>query len=150
MWSLQEILQDHCHIFTRIQNLINHKVSIPKEFKPIIIWEASGIKQLLPSQENQLRLDWSAYPFSLFLKNTNLECIARGRYVDDILPGADSIQKVDEQIYQVQELLATAGFSFKYDVKMGEAPDESSSSDSISIKMLGYKWAAVEDILHPG
>ena len=45
MWSLQEILQDHCHIFTRIQNLINHKVSIPKEFKPIIIWEASGIKQ---------------------------------------------------------------------------------------------------------
>ena len=150
MWSLQEILQDHCHIFTRIQNLINHKVSIPKEFKPIIIWEASGIKQLLPSQENQLRLDWSAYPFSLFLKNTNLECIARGRYVDDILPGADSIQKVDEQIYQVQELLATAGFSFKYVVKMGEAPYESSSSDSISIKMLGYKWAAVEDILHPG
>ena len=47
-------------------------------------------------------------------------------------------------------MLATAGFSFKYVVKMGEAPDESSSSDSISIKMLGYKWAAVEDILHPG
>ena len=103
---------------------------------------------------NQLRLDKSTYPFSLFLYHESLnkdiepdvyvmvrawyvvvqtrqqagyaldrlaelgkdefpkapECIARDRYVFDILPGADSIQEVDEQISQVKQLLSRAGF----------------------------------------
>ena len=143
---------------------------------------------------NQLRLDKSAYPFSLFLFHESLsseiepdtyvmvrawygvvqtgqqagyaldhlaeigrvdfplapECIARDRYVDDILPGADSIQEVDEQISQVKQLLSRAGFSLKYVIKTGDIPDESASSDGETIKMLGYKWHTVQDTLHPG
>ena len=143
---------------------------------------------------NQLRLDKSAYPFSLFLFHESLsseiepdtyvmvrawygvvqtgqqagyaldhlaeigrvdfplapECIARDRYVDDILPGADSIQEVDEQISQVKQLLSRAGFSLKYVIKTGDIPDESASSDGETIKMLGYKWHTLQDTLHPG
>ena len=143
---------------------------------------------------NQLRLDKSAYPFSLFLYHDSLsesiepdtyvmvrawygvvqtgqqagyaldhlavlgkkefplapDCIARDRYVDDILPGADTTEEVEEQISQVKQLLSTAGFSLKYVIKTGDKPGESASSDGTTIKMLGYKWDTVLDSLHPG
>ena len=78
------------------------------------------------------------------------ECIARDRYVFDILPGADSIQEVDEQISQVKQLLSRAGFSLKYVIKFGEIPGEPASSDGITVKMLGYKWNTVNDYLYSG
>ena len=143
---------------------------------------------------NQLRLDKSAYPFSLFLYHDSLskdiepdtyvmvrawygvvqtgqqagyaldhlaelgkdefpmapECIARDWYVDDILPRADSIQEVEEQISHVKQLLSRAGFSLKYVIKSGDVPGDSASSEGITIKMLGYKWNTVNDSLHPG
>ena len=143
---------------------------------------------------NQLRLDKSAYPFSLFLYHDSLdqnvepdtyvmvrawygvvqtgqragyaldhlaeigkddfplapECIVRDQYVDDILPGADTIEEVKKQISQVKLLLSTAGFSLKYVIKTRDIPGESASSDGITIKMLGYKWNTVLDTLHPG
>ena len=143
---------------------------------------------------NQLRLDKSAYPFSLFLYHDSLssdiepdtyvmvrawygvvqtgqqagyaldhlaelgkvdyplapECIARDRYVDDILPGADTVEQVDEQISQVRQLLSTAGFSLKYVIRTGDQPGDSASSDGETIKMLGYKWNTLTDSLHPG
>ena len=143
---------------------------------------------------NQLRLDKSTYPFSLFLYHESLnkdiepdvyvmvrawygvvqtrqqagyaldrlaelgkdefpkapECIARDRYVFDILPGADSIQEVNEQISQVKQLLSRAGFSLKFVIKFGEIPGEPASSDGITVKMLGYKWNTVNDYLYSG
>ena len=75
------------------------------------------------------------------------ERIARDCYVDDILPGADSIQEVDEQISQVKQLLSRGGFSLKYVIKSGEVPGDSASSDGITVKMLGYKWNTVIDSL---
>ena len=143
---------------------------------------------------NQLELDESAYPFSLFLFHESLDteieptvyvmlrawygvvqtggqagyaldrladigaeefpkakdCIQKNRYVDDIIPGANNIEEAEEQISQVKELLAKAGFSLKYVVRSGEPPGEKASSDGESVKMLGYKWKTVEDTLHPG
>ena len=78
------------------------------------------------------------------------ECLERDRYVDDILSGTDSIEDRDEQINQVQELLSKAGFSLKYVVKSGENPGEKASTDGVTMKILGYKWNMVEDIMHPG
>ena len=163
-------------------------IIIRNQTKPIG-W-ASDISKMY----NQLRLDKSAYPFSLFLYHDSLssdiepdtyvmvrawygvvqtgqqagyaldhlaelgkvdypmapECIARDRYVDDILPGADTIEQVDEQISQVKQLLSMAGFSLKYVIRTGDQPGDSASSDGITIKMLGYKWNTVKDSLHPG
>ena len=143
---------------------------------------------------NQLELERSAYPFSLFLYNDSLnkdtepdiyvmlrawygvvqtggqagfaldklgemgadeypkakECIQRDRYVDDIIPGADTLEEVNEQINQVKKLLSTAGFSLKYVVKSGEPPGEKASTDGEHVKMLGHKWKTVEDIIYPG
>ena len=62
------------------------------------------------------------------------ECIASDHYVDDILPGADSIKQVDEQISQVKQLLSRAGFSLKYVIKSKEVPGESASSNGITAR----------------
>jgi hypothetical protein len=153
------------------------------------IW-SSDISKLY----NQLHLDISAYPYSLFLYNESLDpniepdiyvmvrawygvistgsqagfaldnlaeqgklkypdaksSLERDRYVDDILSGADTEQKRQGQIDQVQELLDTAGFSLKYLVLSGQKPDEKASNDGQTIKLLGYKWNTELDILSPG
>ena len=153
------------------------------------IW-SSDISKLY----NQLHLDTSAYPYSLFLYNESLDpniepdiyvmvrawygvistgsqagfaldnlaeqgkhkypdaksSLDRDRYVDDILSGADTEQKRQDQIDQVQKLLETAGFNLKYLVLSGQKPDEKASSDGETIKLLGYKWNTELDILSPG
>ena len=143
---------------------------------------------------NQLVLEPSAYPFSLFLFHESLDrevepdvyvmlrawygviqtggqagfaldkladigakeyplakdCLKKDRYVDDILPGADTQEEAEEQILQVKNLLSKAGFVLKYVVKSGQIPEEKASSDGENIKILGYKWNTVADTIHPG
>ena len=153
------------------------------------IW-SSDISKLY----NQLFLDESAFPYSLFLYHESLDpkkepevwvmlrawygivptgaqagfaldelarmgstefpnavdCIVRDRYVDDILPGAQTADEVSNQIKEVSELLKSGGFSLKYIVQSGFAPEEKASSDGESIKLLGYKWMTESDVLLPG
>ena len=143
---------------------------------------------------NQLILEPSAYPFSLFLFHESLDrevepdvyvmlrawygviqtggqagfaldkladigandyplakdCLKKDRYVDDILPGADTQEEAEEQILQVKNLLSKAGFLLKYVVKSGQVPEEKASTDGENIKILGYKWNTVADTIHPG
>jgi len=79
-----------------------------------------------------------------------MNSLTKERYVEDILSGEDTEEDRDEQIKQVQELLSKAGFSLKYVVKSGENPGEKASTDGVTMKILGYKWNMVEDIMHPG
>ena len=77
-------------------------------------------------------------------------CLDRDRYVDDIMAGHNTLEGRENQINQVQELLSRAGFSLKYIVKSGEPPSEKASTDGKSVKLLGYKWSTVSDIINPG
>ena len=143
---------------------------------------------------NQLVLEPSAYPFSLFLFHESLDktvepdvyvmlrawygviqtggqagfaldkladigaddfplandCLKKDRYVDDILPGADTQEEAEEQIQQVKNLLSKAGFSLKYVVRSGQIPEDKASSDGEHIKILGFKWNTIADTIHPG
>ena len=79
-----------------------------------------------------------------------VEPLDKCRYVDDITPGASTLQDREEQIRQCKELLDKGGFSLKFVVKSGEPPCEKASSDGYSMKLLGYKWVSQDDILSPG
>ena len=72
------------------------------------------------------------------------------RFVDDLAPGQHSVELREEQISKCKELLGTAGFSLKFVAKSGEPPCSKASSNGVSLKMLGYVWAPVTDILSPG
>ena len=78
------------------------------------------------------------------------EPLDKCRYVDNITPGASTLQDREEQIRQCKELLDKGGFSLKFVVKSGEPPCEKPSFDGHSMKLLGYKWVLQEDILSPG
>jgi len=77
-------------------------------------------------------------------------CLDRDRYVDDIMAGCNTVIKREQQISEVRTLLAKGGFSLKYVVKSGEAPDSKASSDGKTLKLLGYKWNPVLDTMSPG
>ena len=77
-------------------------------------------------------------------------CLDRDRYVDDIMSGCNSIEDREQQIIEVKNLLAKAGFSLKYVVKSGEAPDSKASNDGETLKLLGYKWNPVSGTMSPG
>ena len=69
--------------------------------------------------------------------------LATARYVDDIKSGVDTMKNAKPKS------MAKGGFRLKYVVKSGEKPCEKASSDGTSLKLLGYKYAPVEDILLP-
>jgi hypothetical protein len=73
--------------------------------------------------------------------------LTKGRYVDDGLSGADSIDEREEQIRQTQECLATGGFALKYVAKSGEAPPEKATADGKTVSCLGLKWAKEADTI---
>ena len=75
--------------------------------------------------------------------------LATARYVDDINSGADTSEEREAQIKDVQAVLAKGGFRLKYVVRSGEKPCKKASTDGTSLKLLGYKYAPVEDILCP-
>ena len=77
-------------------------------------------------------------------------CLDRDSYVDDIMAGCNTVIEREQQISEVKTLLAKGGFSLKYVVKSGEAPDSKASSDSKTLKLLGYKWDPVLDTIFPG
>ena len=72
------------------------------------------------------------------------------RYVDDILAGADTEEQRKEQIKQVQEILAKAGFKLKFVALSGHIPCEKASSDGSTMKVLGYSWMPEQDFFSPG
>ena len=55
-----------------------------------------------------------------------LNCIVSDRYVNNLLPGAQTTE-VSSQIKEVSEILKTGGFSLKYIVKSGLPPGEKAS-----------------------
>ena len=67
------------------------------------------------------------------------------RYVDDILAGADTEEERNDQINQVQEILAKAGFKLKFVALSGHSPCEKASSDGSTMKVLGYSWLPEQD-----
>ena len=42
------------------------------------------------------------------------------------------------------------GFGFKYVVYSGREPGEKASPDGVHVKLLGYKWDSINDVLYPG
>lgn len=72
------------------------------------------------------------------------------RYVDDLLSGANSKEIRDQQVAEIQSVLKQGGFKLKYVAVSGESPHEEASGDGETLKILGYKWNAKDDILSPG
>jgi len=61
-------------------------------------------------------------------------------YVDDLLPATTSREESDEQVRQVNEILARGGMSLKFVAHSHEAPPEAASADSESMTILGYRY----------
>ena len=72
------------------------------------------------------------------------------RFVDDVWSPAESITDREEQIKDTQAVLGKGGFCLKYIVRSGEAPPKKASSDGVTVKLLGYKFATEDDLLSPG
>ena len=88
------------------------------------------------------------------LTNTFRECfpdavvpLTQSRYVDDVASGAATEEERDSQISHTKQVLAKGGFSLKYLVKSGVPPDEAASVDGATIKLLGYDYQTVPDLL---
>jgi hypothetical protein len=76
-----------------------------------------------------------------------LSPLTEGRYVDDILGGAETTTDRDKQIDQSVECLAKGGFGLKYVAKSEESPPEKATADGTSITCLGLSWDTGEDTL---
>ena len=79
-----------------------------------------------------------------------VEPLTEYRYVDDVTPGADSIEEREQQIEDVHQVLEKGGFQQKYVIRSGQPPPETATTDGVSIKMLGYKIDTEKDLLFPG
>ena len=66
-------------------------------------------------------------------------------YVDDLLPATQSRAESDEQVRQVNEILARGGMSLKFVAHSGDPPPELAAPDSDSMSVLGYRYIPVAD-----
>ena len=79
-----------------------------------------------------------------------VEVLFKDIYVDYFNPGAETEAARDVQISSTQLVLKQGGFGFKYVVYSGREPGEKASPDGVHVKLLGYKWDSMNDILYPG
>lgn len=85
-------------------------------------------------------------------------CLERGRYMDDIFGGADSIQETQQIIYQLTNLCMAGGFPLQKWASnnkellnnLSVAPENSSSVqiEESRIKILGLCWQPSTDTFH--
>lgn len=68
-------------------------------------------------------------------------------YVDDLLPATMSREESEEQVRQVNEILARGGMALKFVAYSHEAPPEAASADSESMTILGYRYTPESDCL---
>ena len=80
---------------------------------------------------------------------TAVEPLTKGRFVDDLSHGANTVKDRDTQIDQCKDALGTVGMETKFVAKSGENPPPEASSDSVNVKLLGYKWATLADVWSP-
>lgn len=71
------------------------------------------------------------------------------RFVDDVGSTSATAEEREEQIHAVRSVLGMGGFSLKFIVRSGVAPDEKASADGKTVKLLGYKYNPEEDMLSP-
>ena len=71
------------------------------------------------------------------------------RFVDDIVSIAETEKTAERQIRDVREVLSKGGFSLKFVVRSGQPPDAKASSDGKTVKMLGYRYDTMNDMLSP-
>jgi len=76
--------------------------------------------------------------------------VLRRRYVDDLVPGAHSIEEREDQIADTVNLLKNGGFEIKFVAKSGSPPPENASTDGKNIHVLGYSWETEGDTLKLG
>ena len=68
-------------------------------------------------------------------------------YVDDLLPATMSRKESEEQVRQVNEILARGGMALKFVAHSHEAPPEAASADLQSMTILGYRYTPESDSL---
>ena len=79
-----------------------------------------------------------------------VEVVRDDTYVDDTVSGAFTQEEVNTQVNNTRISLSKGGFHFKYVAHSGCPPPEFSSSDGVSLSVLGYKWNPQEDVLGLG
>ena len=68
-----------------------------------------------------------------------VETLEKDRFVDDLLGGNKTRERVNLQINGTTSILDRGGFSLKFVVHSGIKPCEKARSDGETVKMLGYK-----------
>ena len=61
-------------------------------------------------------------------------------YVDDLLRVADTTEDQEDQIQQMEALLANSGFKLKFFTCLGQLLCNEGSSNGKTMKVLGYSW----------
>lgn len=76
--------------------------------------------------------------------------LSKRRFVDDVMSGGTTKAEREDQIEHSIQVLAKGGFSLKYIIRSGETPDAKASPDGVNVKLLGYKYTPITDVLSLG
>ena len=76
--------------------------------------------------------------------------LTKRRFVDDVMSGSNTKDERELQIEHSRQVLAKGGFSLKYVIRSGESPDAKASPDGVNVKLLGYKYEPLRDVLSLG
>ena len=71
-------------------------------------------------------------------------------YVDDLLRVADTTEDQEDQIQQMEALLANSGFKLKFFTCLGQLLCNEGSSNGKTMKVLGYTWFPESDFFFAG
>lgn len=113
--------------------------SDPDIYIMLVAWYgvASSSNQAIFAIEELARLQKDDYPLAF-------EVLSEDIFVDDILSGSDDNDERSKQVTEVDHVLDSGGFKVKFVILSGEPTDES------NVKVLGYTWNPVSDVLGPG
>ena len=111
----------------------------PDIYVMLVAWYgvSSSSNQAIFALEELARLQRDKYPLAYIVLSEDI-------FVDDILSGSNEEEERTDQISEVGTVLDSGGFKVKFIILSGEPTDQE------NVKILGYVWNPLTDILSPG